>query len=148
MLIAETLKIGIFHYGPRYWMFGEIEPLKALLKRRTRLAIIQRILDEYPVTIMHQTDLFYRLRLDPKYPSNNDEYDSPPPELKLRGRLNTVGQSIMYGSQDLEVCVHECRATVEDISYVATLSPTRELRLLDLTRLLKEEVRCLFGRRA
>lgn len=139
-LISETLKIGIFHYGPRYWMFGEVEPLKALLMRRTRFAIIQRILSEYPVAIMRPTEVFYRLRLHPKEPTNHTEYDSPPQKLKLRGRLNTIGQSVMYGSKDLEVCVHECRATVDDITFVATLSPTQDLRLLDLTRLLKEGV--------
>jgi hypothetical protein len=45
----------------------------------------------------------------------------------------------MYGSQDLQVCVHECRVTAEDELYLATLAPTRELRLLDLTELLQEE---------
>jgi RES domain len=45
----------------------------------------------------------------------------------------------MYGSQDLQVCIHECRVTAEDDLYVATLAPTRELRLLDLTELLLED---------
>lgn len=45
----------------------------------------------------------------------------------------------MYGSQDLEVCVQECRVTAEDDLFVATLVPTRDLRLLDLTELLREE---------
>jgi hypothetical protein len=46
---------------------------------------------------------------------------------------------VLYGSQDLQVCVHECRVTVDDESYVASLIPTRALRLLDLTHLLEEE---------
>ena len=45
----------------------------------------------------------------------------------------------MYGSPDLETCIHECRVTVEDELYVATLSPTRNLKLLNLAVLLKEE---------
>jgi hypothetical protein len=45
----------------------------------------------------------------------------------------------MYASQDLQVCVHECRVTAEDELYLATLAPTRELRLLSLTELLHEE---------
>lgn len=139
-LISETLKIGIFHYGPRYWMLGEVEPLKALLMSRTRFTIIQRILSEYPMAVIDPTEVFYRLRLDPKEPTKHSEYDSPPQKLKLCGRLNTIGQSVMYGSKDLEVCVHECRATVDDITFVATLTPTRDLHLLDLTTLLKEDV--------
>jgi hypothetical protein len=46
----------------------------------------------------------------------------------------------MYGSQDLEVCLHECRMTVDDLAYVASLSPTRDITLLDLSALLKEDV--------
>jgi hypothetical protein len=45
----------------------------------------------------------------------------------------------MYGSQDLQVCIHECRVTAEDELYVASLAPTRDLKLLDLTHLLHEE---------
>ncbi|WP_198043680.1 hypothetical protein [Janthinobacterium sp. 1_2014MBL_MicDiv] len=43
-LIEETAKIGIFHYGPRLWMVGEVEPLKALQDPVTRPQIIERIL--------------------------------------------------------------------------------------------------------
>ena len=45
----------------------------------------------------------------------------------------------MYGSQDLQICVHECRVTAEDELYLATLAPARNLQLLDLTELLSEE---------
>jgi hypothetical protein len=41
-LIADILKVGIFEYGPRFWMFGEIEPLKALRrKRRPRISALR-----------------------------------------------------------------------------------------------------------
>jgi hypothetical protein len=45
----------------------------------------------------------------------------------------------MYGSQDLQVCVHECRVTAEDDLYVASLAARRNLKLLDLSTLLREE---------
>jgi hypothetical protein len=45
----------------------------------------------------------------------------------------------LYASADLQICIHECRTTAEDDIYVATLSPTRVLRLLDLTAVLVEE---------
>src|SRR3546814_11611336 len=56
-----------------------------------------------------------------------------------RGRLDSLKQPVLYCSQDIEGCVHECRVTVEDELYLATLKPTRNLRLLDLTSLLREE---------
>lgn len=46
---------------------------------------------------------------------------------------------MLYGSPDLEVCIHECRVTVEDDVFVATLDPKRALHLLDLSILLKED---------
>jgi len=46
----------------------------------------------------------------------------------------------MYASQDLQICVHECRVTAEDDLYVATLAPSRDMKLLDLTELLTEDV--------
>ena len=47
---------------------------------------------------------------------------------------------MLYGSQDIDICIHECRATAEDEIFVATLKPQRDLRLLDLTHVLKEDV--------
>jgi hypothetical protein len=138
-LIGDTLKIGIFLYGPRFWMFGEIEPLKALRKQRTRAPIIQRILAEYPTQDLTPGDTFFRLRINPPSPSAPEEFDSPPSKA-VPGRLDAPGQSMMYASTDLEVCIHECRTTVDDLVYVATLSPTRGLRLLDVSALLKEDV--------
>jgi len=39
---------------------------------------------------------------------------------------------VLYGSQDLEICVHECRVTKADECYLATLRTCRDLQLLDL----------------
>lgn len=67
------------------------------------------------------------------------EYDSPPIALAGKGRLDSPGFPIMYGSQDIDVCIHECRASTDDDIYVATLEPKRNLRLLDLLISLLEE---------
>ena len=138
-LIERLLGVGFFHYGPRLWMIGEVEPLKALQKPKKRQAIVDRILAEYPTRTLSQTESFYRVRVSPSVPSDPSQYDSPPPQSAVRGRLDSSGQPVLYGSTDLEVCVHECRVTAEDDLFVATLSPKRPLRLLDLSVLLKEE---------
>ena len=141
-LISDTLRIGIFEYGPRFWMFGEIKPLKDLRRRRNRQAVIDRIISEYPAHALKSEDSFFRLRINPKSPANPEQYDSPPEPRSSRsyGRLDSATLPILYGSQDLEVCVHECRTTVDDVAFVATLSPARDLRLLDLSAVLKEDV--------
>lgn len=138
-LIESTIGAGFFYYGPRLWMIGEVEPLKALQKSETAGSIIGRIVNEYPAVVFSTREEFYRIRKSPTKPDDFGEYDSPPISPTLpSGRLDSPGFPVMYGSQDLEVCVHECRVTAEDELYLATLAPTRELRLLDLTELLPE----------
>jgi hypothetical protein len=139
-LIEKRLGVGFFHYGPRLWMVGEVEPLQALKRRATRGAVISRIISEYPTMTLMSWQTFYRIRKAPGNPSSFAQYDSPPARMFARcGRLDSTRLPVMYGSQDLPVCVHECRVTAEDDLFVATLSPTKNLRLLDLTELLQEK---------
>jgi hypothetical protein len=137
-LFEEELGIGFFHYGPRLWMLGEVEPLDALRDVETRPAIIRRILTEYPAFELPADLEVYRLRIAPRDPSNPAEYDSPPSGSGT-GRLDSPRLSVMYASPDLQVCVHECRATVDDDIFVATLRAVTRLKLLDLTEVLKED---------
>jgi hypothetical protein len=55
-------------------------------------------------------------------------------------RESTRGTFWFARPQDLQMCVHELRLTVEDELFVATLVRRRELRLLDLTEILEEGV--------
>lgn len=139
-LIEDTIKVGFFYYGPRLWMVGEVEPLKKLELKSERHGIIHRILKEYPARIILKKEIIYRLRKEPKDPSNFEEYDSPPlgNENLGKGRFDSINFPIMYASQDLEICVHESRVTVDDNLFLATLYPTRDLKLLDLTGILDE----------
>lgn len=130
---------GFFLYGPRYWMFGCVTPLEDLQNAAKRSEVIGRILKEYPAATLEPGSLIYRVRRQPNLPDNPEEYDSPPGELGGKGRLDSPELPILYASADLPVCIHECRTTAEDDIYVATLSPTRTLRLLDLTDVLIED---------
>ncbi|KDB06756.1 RES domain protein [Burkholderia sp. lig30] len=137
-LLERLLNIGVFPYGPRLWMVGEVEPLKEMQDEQRRGAVIQRILNEYPGKELPPENIFFRLRVNPKNPEDPAEYDAPPKEFSGRGRLDSPGQPVLYGSADLQVCVHECRVSAEDETYVATLAPTRPLKLLDLSEVLRE----------
>jgi hypothetical protein len=138
-LIERVLGVGFFYYGPRLWMVGEIEPLKALQLPAERPTIIKRIVTEYPHRTLTAKDIFYRIRRSPKDPASPAEYDSPPEGQVGNGRLDSTNFPVMYASQDLPLCIHECRATVDDLIFVATLATTKELKLLDLTHLLEEK---------
>ena len=138
--IEKAIGVGFFYYGPRLWMIGDVEPLKALQDPATRSSVINRITKEYPTVTLVKGQAFFRLRKEPKNPNQFDEYDSPPSALAGRGRLDSVGFPVMYGSQDLQICIHECRAAAEDDLYLChLLVSTRDLRLLDLSELLQEE---------
>lgn len=139
-LIQDITGIGFFYYGPRLWMLGDVEPLKALQNATTRQSIIEQILSKYPAINLHKGEVFYRVRKEPERPESYDEYDSPPSRFLGTGRLGSAEFPVLYGSQDLQVCIHECRVTSEDELYVASLSPTRDLKLLDLTAILREGV--------
>ena len=137
--IEKAIGVGFFYYGPRVWMIGEVEPTKALQDPETRSEVMNRIITEYPSVVLPEGQVFYRIRKDPEKQDSFSEYDSPPVALAGSGRLDSAGFPVMYGFQDLQICVHECRVTAEDELYLATLAPTRNLRLLDLTELLSVE---------
>ena len=136
-VFEEVLEIGFFLYGPRFWMFGEVELLKALEYDETRSAVIERILREYESRTLTKRDKFYRIRKNPDEPSHDDQYDSPPPG-RSNGRLDTAEWPTLYASPDLQTCLHECRVAAEDDLYVATLRPARDLKLLNVAALLDE----------
>jgi RES domain len=138
-LIERILGVGFFLYGPRLWMLGEIEPLKALQDPTTRKSLIERILNEYPGRVLNPDETFYRIRKAPKAPEDANEYDSHPTSRAGFGRFDSSGFPVMYASPDLQVCIHECRVTAEDDLFVATLNSVTRLKLLDLSALLTHE---------
>ena len=135
-LISDKTGFVFFLYGPRLWMLGEVTPLKELQSKKTRNNIIRRIFDSYPKVTLGAMDMFYRVRKKPKEPDNPNEYDSPP--ITMPNRLNSKHFPTLYASQDIETCIHECRLTVEDQIYIATLVPKGNTSLLDLSILLKD----------
>ncbi len=137
-LIEKAIGVHFFYYGPRLWMVGEVTPLKELQNQNTRNEVVQRIIAQYPTRSLEPGQIFYRLRKAPSVPADFVEYDSPPLSIAGEGRFDFSGFPVMYGSQDLPVCIHECRVSAEDEIYVGTLTPTKPLKLLDLTAVLDE----------
>lgn len=138
-LIEQAGEIGMFYYGPRFWMIGEVEPLKSLQKEDERNEIVEKILTHYPVRELTDKEYFYRVRVNPKVAHDFAEYDTAPDEHLGKNRFDNIGFPVLYGSPDLELCLHECRTTVEDNIFVAKLVPTQNLKVLDLSALLEEE---------
>lgn len=138
-IFEESLGIGFFYYGPRAWMYGDIEPLNDLLDPDKRNKVIKRIIQEYPnVTITQNDSPLYRIRKGENLTNNSKYFDSPPDQFLGSGRLDSKGFPVLYTSPDLELCIHEMRAALEDELYVATLIPEGSLNFLDLSIILKE----------
>ncbi|QIH33439.1 RES family NAD+ phosphorylase [Sphingobacterium sp. DR205] len=137
-LISEKLKVGFFHYGPRLWKVGEIEPLKDLQDKNSREKVIGRIIEEFPKTTVVDGTNFYRLRKNPCISSNFNEYDSPPDRYLGCGRFDSKNFPVFYASQDLDICLHESRVTVEDELYLAKLALTKPITVLDLSESIAE----------
>jgi hypothetical protein len=138
-LIEQAGEIGLFYYGPRFWMLGEVEPLKALQNDDERNQVIEKIIGAFPIIELTDKQYFYRLRVNPKSFHDFDEYDTAPDEHLGKNRFDEVGFPVLYGSPDLELCIHECRTTVEDNLFVAKLVPAKKLKVLDFSALLDEE---------
>lgn len=136
----EILGMGFFEYGPPLWMLGEVEPLKALRKKRQRPAIVHRVVQEYPAIQFPKDHVFFRVRVNPSGdPSEHKQYDSPPKDLSFEnGRWDSKNLPVMYCSPDIQTCLHECRVHVSDNAYFASLVGVEDLNLLDLTHHLEE----------
>ncbi|WP_205686944.1 RES family NAD+ phosphorylase [Chitinophaga rhizosphaerae] len=77
--------------------------------------------------------------MNPQDPHQPEQYDSPPDRFLGHGRLDSANFPVLYGSQDAEVCIHECRVSVEVEIYMATIEASKDLCFLDLTEILSED---------
>jgi len=120
-------------------MYGRNDQLIQLQDPATIDAVVTRIFESYPVHLVDERHTFYRIRLNPATPHEFAQYDSPPEGRGGGNRFDAPGLPVFYGSPDLELCIHECRVTVEDDLYVAKLAPARPLKLLNLAAWMQEE---------
>nr|WP_315026345.1 RES family NAD+ phosphorylase [uncultured Chryseobacterium sp.] len=134
-LIEKELGIGFFYNAPRLFKLGYITQLEKINSKDIiqEFEVLDEIIQKFPSRILTNEDYFYRLRKNPKNPDNELEYDSPPIEYAGKGRLDSIDLNILYGSENIEICLHECRVTLLDKLYLAKLVPTQNLKILDLS---------------
>lgn len=134
-IIEKILGIGFFYYGPRLFKLGHIEQLEKLKSHDMdhQEEVLNEILDKFPTKNINNHNYFYRLRKNPASPESESEYDSPPIKFSGNGRLDSIGFNILYGSENIEICLHECRVAIIDRLYLAKLVPTKDLKILDLS---------------
>jgi RES domain len=141
MALLNKFGISYRYNAPRTWLLGEIEQLESLREPSTQTAAADDVVKRFPRRVLAEGETFYRLRIGVPLGKESEpsQYDAPPHTSTSIGRLNQPGFPVLYGSQDLEICVHECRVTKADNCYLATLKPKRALCLLDLCRHLDDD---------
>lgn len=130
-LISRKLGIVFFDYWPQEWRIGRISHLEELEKPRSRKNVIKTVLAEYPIRKLGRDDHFFRLRKN-LIAAESAQFDAAPRGLS-RARLNNDGYPTLYGSDNIEICIHECKATLADELFIAKLCPVRQLKCLDLS---------------
>ena len=141
-LASALTGLVIFDYGPPTWRVGcgelsdEFEAGGAL-----RYWAAMDLIKAAESFVVPTEALLFRVRRNPE----NDEtistpaaFDPPPSSIPREfGRLDEEDHPVLYVSDDIELCLHECRVSISDEIVVATLIPTRELRIIDLCTRIK-----------
>jgi hypothetical protein len=133
-LIKSHIKGGLFHYGPPLWRIGVTEHYDdANIVSDKALG---EILEKLTIKTIPKGFKTFRIRknVDPKSVMSPSQYDIPPPEVVREfGRFDDAEVQVLYTSQSVPVCLHECRVAVTDDIFVATFEAAMDLRVADLT---------------
>ncbi|WP_158543350.1 RES family NAD+ phosphorylase [Dyella psychrodurans] len=139
--LSTLLGVGLFHYGPPLWRLGYTNYYQTLrghsgvpIQGEERERIFHDIIRRCGATDLEpEKDLIFRVRKgEGLAPALASEFDSPPIGKDTSGRYESPGFPIFYGADDVETCLHESRVTLSDSIAVATFSPSKELKVLDL----------------
>ena len=138
-LLSETLKIGVFHYGPPLWSIGATNHYQDLtienVSESERYKIWIDIIDKCSSITINPGKTIFRARKGNKLPpAIPEEFDSPPLGFTQEGRFNNKHQPMFYGAFDVETCLHEIRVSLSDYVMLATFETSKSLKILDLTR--------------
>ena len=81
---------------------------------------------------------FYRARIAENINGHScDNMGAPPPKNRSAGRVNPEGIGVLYLSQEKETVLNEIRANVFDYVTIGTFRAKRDLRVVNLSGLLK-----------
>ncbi|MBV7396167.1 RES family NAD+ phosphorylase [Mameliella sediminis] len=131
-LLSEAFGLNIFLYGPPLWMFGK--PAEEDGKQRWEASDYQKICDYHEKLELDSNATFFRVQRNIEFTPEDTRFCSPPEKFRtVNGRFDSPKLPVLYCSFDVETCLHESRVSLEDDIFVATMQPTKTLRLLDLT---------------
>lgn len=138
---AETLRriagLVVFDYGPPLWQLGFTDHYHEFKEGDPQTIADAMVRTTSSVNVPVGTAL-YRIRrniavgpdiLDPA------TFDPPGADVQRQpGRWDDLTSPVLYVSDDVELCLHECRVALADEIVLATLVTTRNLNLLDVSQ--------------
>jgi hypothetical protein len=130
--LSEAFGVKVFLYGPPSWMFGK--PADEGGDQSWEVSDYQKICDYYNERELDCEATLFRVQRNIEFTPEDARFCSPPEKVRTTyGRFDSADLPVLYCSLDVETCLHESRVSLEDDIFVATMHPTRTLRLLDLT---------------
>ena len=134
-LIRDAIGGRLYYMSPRLFRLG-ITNHFGMYQSLPKDVVRDRIVSKLSLTEIGPSTTLYRIRLNLDNESKFDEgqFDAPPkPRRRGLGRFDNGKLPLLYGSPNLQVCIHECRVTLADDIFVASLTPTKKLSVIDLT---------------
>ncbi len=134
-LIQDAIGGRLWYRSPRLFYLG-ITNHFGMQQSLPKAVVRDQIVSKLSLTKIDPSTTIYRIRLnlDDKRKFDEAQFDAPPkPRHRGFGRFDNGKLPLLYGSPNLQVCIHECRATLVDEILVATLAPTKTLQMIDLT---------------
>lgn len=140
-LIHEAAGLTPMAYGPAVWRVGVSEWMDRLTSRnwKKRDRAVKELISRCSIKEIKPDSRFFRIRTNVVDDVNEKSFDAPESQKYKSGRFNVKDGVVFYASFDVETCIHECRVSMEDYLYVATMEPLRTLRLLDLNQVKEKE---------
>jgi RES domain len=134
MLTGQT----VFYNAPPLWRVGETNLKYECDKGGTaRTSALENLVSRVPRLVIPSGTSLFRIRSNPELDVTivrPEAFDPPPASVeRVRGRWDDGSSPVLYASDDIELCLHECRVAVGDDIVVATLRFERDIKLLDLT---------------
>ena len=134
-LIRGAIGGRLWYRSPRLFYLG-ITNHFGISQSLAKEVVRDQVVPKLRFTEMDTSSTLYRIRinLDDHDKFDEGQFDTPP-KRKRRGfgRFDNNKLPLFYGSPNLQVCIHECRVTLVDNIFVASLTPTKKLSLIDLT---------------
>ena len=141
-LLREKIGVTFFYYAPRLCKIGYTDIIESLEDKNRARDTVNKIISSYPIKFFKEHEFFYRLRSFTRNCTINldeQQFDTPPLGLQGNGRFDKKDFPVLYGSQNINICFHECQIRSCDDIYIADLYANRALKLLDFSHFLEEK---------